>query len=128
MIPRMRRDEPRKERVFSNMDKFLSNGFAEIIPPHEVDNPVEGPLWYLPIHVVEKKGKTRPCRDACASVHGISLNDQMLGGPNLIKSLHHVLLNFRTKKVATLRRSSTTSDWPMRTSTPFATYGSRIAT
>ena len=66
MIPRMRCDGFRKERIFSNMDKFLSNGFAEIIPPREVDKPVEGPLWYLPIHVVEKKGKMRPCHDARA--------------------------------------------------------------
>ena len=82
------------------MENFLTNGFAEIIPPHEFDKPVEGPLWYLPIHVVEKKGKTRPCQGARASVHRISLNEQLLGGPNLIKSLHHILMKFRTKKVA----------------------------
>ena len=68
MIPRMRCDGFRKEMIFSNMDKFLTNGFAEIIPPREVDKPIEGPLWYLPIHVVKKKGRqdrvttpVRPC-------------------------------------------------------------------
>ena len=33
-------------------------------------------------------------------MHGISLNDQLLGGPNLIKSLHPILMKFQTKKVA----------------------------
>ena len=131
MIPRMRRDEARKERVFCNMEKFLSSGFAEVIPPLEVDKPVEGPLWYLPIHVVEKKGKTRPCHDARASVRGILLNDQMLGGPNLIKSLHHVLLNFRTKKVAFMCDIAAFFHHvrlPTKTSTLSGTYGSRTAT
>ena len=99
MIPRLRRDEQRRRRIFEHMEKYISNGFAEEIPPEEVGKPVEGPLWYLPIHIVEKKGKTRPCHDARASVDGICLNDQLLGGPNLINSLHNVLLSIRTAKV-----------------------------
>merc|ERR1712055_1186117 len=82
MIPRLRRDEQRRRRIFEHMEKFIANGFAEEIPPEEVDEPVEGPLWYLPIHIVEKKGNTRPCHNARASVDGICLNDQLLGGPN----------------------------------------------
>ena len=99
MIPRLRCDEQRRRRIFEHMEKFISNGFAKEIPPEEIDEPVEGPIWYLPIHIVEKKGKTRPCHDARASVDGVCLDDQLLGGPNLINSLHNVLLSIRTAKV-----------------------------
>ena len=99
MIPRLRRDKQRWRRIFDHMEKFVSNGLAEEIPPEDIDEPVEGPVWYLPIHIVKKKGKTRPCHDARASVDGICFNDQLLGGPNLINSLQNVLLSIRTAKV-----------------------------
>ena len=79
------------------MEDFVKDGFAEIIPPKDADTPVDGALWYLPIHIIEKRGKTRPCHDVKAAVNGVSLNGQLLGGPNLIKSLHHIFLNFRKK-------------------------------
>ena len=41
MIPRLRRDEQRRRRIFEHMEKFVSNGFAEEIPPEEVDELVE---------------------------------------------------------------------------------------
>ena len=100
MAHKLRSDAEKRDRVFDHMAKFTDKGFATEIPADQVDDPVEGPVWYLPLHIVEKRGKTRPCHDARAATGGICLNDQLLGGPNLINSLHKVLMSFRTKKVA----------------------------
>ena len=100
MIPRFQRDGERKERIFKEMEKFVETGVAVQIEPTNDDTTATTPRWYLPIHVVEKRGKTRPCHDARASVAGICLNEMLLGGPNIMNSLSEVLLNFRAHKVA----------------------------
>ena len=100
MVPRFKRDPARKERIFTEVRKFEEKGHA--INVNSVDNPIDPdkPHWYLPLHVVEKKGKTRVCHDARASVNGICLNEELLGGPNLMNSLSKILHNFRTFRVA----------------------------
>ena len=100
MIPRLNRDEERRTRVFKEMEKFVDTGVAIQIDPDNDDINPENPQWYLPIHIVEKRGKTRPCHDARASAGGVCLNEMLLGGPNIMNSLPEVLLNFRTKKIA----------------------------
>ena len=86
MIPRLKKDKERKERVFNEMKKFTDKGFAVQIDPKDDDATAENPRWYLPIHIVEKHGKTRPCHDGRASVAGVCLNEMLLGGPNLMNS------------------------------------------
>ena len=100
MIPRFRRDLPRKARIFSEVRKFDEKGHA--IDVNDVDHPLdpEKPHWHLPLHVVEKKGKTRVCHDARASVGGTCLNEELLGGPNLMNSLSKILHNFRAEPIA----------------------------
>ena len=100
MIHRFRRNDERKQRVFKEMEKFEEKGYADVIDNFNDDSRAENPRWYLPIHVVEKNGKTRICHDAKASVKNTSLNDLLLGSPNLLNSLPGILLSFRTKKIA----------------------------
>ena len=59
------------------------------------------PLWYLPHHpVLNKPGKTRVVLD-CATKHkGMSLNYQLLTGPDLTNSVVGALMRFREEKVA----------------------------
>ena len=92
MIPRLKRDPARKERVFAEMQKFIDTGVAVEIDSVDDDATASKPLWHLPIHVVEKRGKTRVCHDARASVGGYCLNEFLLGGPNIINSLAEILL------------------------------------
>ena len=98
MIPRLVRDPARKERVFAEMKKFVDTGVAVEIDSINDDSSATKPRWYLPIHVVEKRGKTRVCHDARASTGGYCLNDFLLGGPNIINSLAEILMNARKWK------------------------------
>ena len=65
MMPRFDRDPVYKERVFKEMDKFLTKGFATPIPDSEMDPEI--PRWYLPMHAVDKYNKIRMCHDARAN-------------------------------------------------------------
>ena len=62
-----------------------------------------GRTWYLPHHGVyhpEKPGKIRVVFDCSAKFNGVSINDNLLQGPDLTNSLVGVLLRFRREEVA----------------------------
>ncbi|XP_053968527.1 uncharacterized protein LOC128869954 [Anastrepha ludens] len=62
-----------------------------------------GKTWYLPIFIVSnpnKPGKLRMVWDAAAKVNGVSLNDFLLSGPDLLNPLVSILLAFRVGRVA----------------------------
>ena len=77
------------------MEKFLDAGVAYEIDSVNDDKTATLPRWHLPIHVVEKRGKTRICHDARAAAGGVCLNELLLGGPNLINPLADILVFFR---------------------------------
>ena len=71
------------------------------MPPDELAMDY-GKRWFLPHHAVTnpKKSKIRVVFDAAASFAGISLNDKLLKGPDLLQNLLGVLLRFRQEKIA----------------------------
>ena len=98
MIPRLQRDPERRKRVFAEIQKFSDTGVAIEIDNTDNDATASLPRWHLPLHVVEKRGKTRVCHDARASTGNCCLNDFLLGGPNLVNSLAEILLYSRIWK------------------------------
>ena len=59
--------------------------------------------WYLPHHPVintKKPGKVRIVFDCAAKHQGVSLNDYLLQGPNMIQNLVAVLTRFRMENFA----------------------------
>ena len=80
------------------MQKYIDAGHAE---PAENTSSVRH--WYLPhqpvVHPM-KPGKVRVVFDAAARFGKVSLNDQLLKGPDLANSLVGVLIRFRQHKVA----------------------------
>ena len=61
------------------------------------------PIWYLPHHAVwhpRKPDEPRIVFDCAAKTEGVSLNDQLLKGPENTCSLIGVILRFRVDNVA----------------------------
>ena len=100
---RLGRDED-LSRAYDEFFRFMEEqGIVEEVPAVEVDT--LSPVYYLPHHPVVKvhssSTKVRPVFDASAkSYNGISLNDCMSTGPNLLPDLVSLLLRFRRWKVA----------------------------
>ena len=93
------------EELFQCYLKFIENlvkmGYAERIPEEEREQ-TDGHVWHLPHHPVfhPVKKKIRVVFDCSAKYREISLNNQLLTGPNLTNTLVGVLLRFRQEPVA----------------------------
>lgn len=97
-LKRLKQDEERWMGCIASMGDSIRQGHVEEIPEAEEEH--LGPTWYLPIFpVYNKKGKTRLVFDASAKCKDVSLNDQLLQGPDLNNTLRGVLLRFREQKI-----------------------------
>lgn len=90
------KDSHLKKEYSAQIDHLITNGYAEKAPTcaDEIKNDKQ---WYLPHFAVTHpvKKKIRIVFDAAARSRGVSLNDALLPGPDLLKSLFGVLLKFR---------------------------------
>ncbi|XP_073964374.1 uncharacterized protein [Choristoneura fumiferana] len=87
-----------KQRYNQEMNALLTKGYAEPAPPHRAPR-----VWYLPHFAVlnpAKPDKVRIVHDAAAKTRGVSLNDRLLTGPDLLQPLPGVLMRFRQHPVA----------------------------
>ena len=93
----------KNDELHSDYKKFVSDmieqGYCE-----KVEFPEGlGRTWYLPHHGVyhpEKPGKIRMMFDCLSKFNGVSMNDNLLQGPDLTYRLVGVLLRFRREEVA----------------------------
>ncbi len=79
------------------MEDMIAKGYAERVPP-ESSLPEDGKVWYIPHHGVyhpKKPEKIRVVFDCSSRFQGMSINDQLLPGPNLTNTLVGVLTRFR---------------------------------
>ena len=98
---RLQRDDSLKIPHLQTIDTYLKNGYACQVPSDEIN---EDPLtWYLPHHPVQhprKPGKIRVVFDCAAKCAGLSLNDALMQGPDLVNNLLSVLVRFRQDSIA----------------------------
>ncbi|XP_076385089.1 uncharacterized protein LOC143263989 [Megachile rotundata] len=91
---RLDRDPEYARLYYQEMQRFLDQGYAQ-----RVEKTLERTrTWYLPhfgVRNVNKPNKVRLVFDAAAKTGGISLNDQLMSGPDLLKSLPGILIRFR---------------------------------
>ncbi|XP_017469917.1 PREDICTED: uncharacterized protein LOC108361720 [Rhagoletis zephyria] len=84
------------------INNYVSKGYARKLQSSEVAE-VGSRTWYLPHFAVinpHKPGKLRLVFDAAATSHGVSLNSQLLKGPQQYRPLVSVLFHFREGAVA----------------------------
>ena len=107
---RLMKDETLFDEYSKFMNTMIDRGFVEKIPEHEIPAN-EGESWYLPHHAVrhKKKGKLRIVFNCAMKYRGISLNDNLLAGPDLANNLFGVLLRFRQAPAGIFFRSSMTT-------------------
>ena len=89
------------EKYDKCIQEYISNGYAIKVPTNEKGTP--GRVWYLPHHgvtSVNKPDKVRVVFNCSAKFKGVSLNDVLLVGPDLLTSQTSVLLRFRQRPVA----------------------------
>ena len=98
-LNRLRKNPSKLDACVKNMQHCIDQGYIEQVPMSKVEDP---DAIYIPVHDVThpKKGKTRMVFDASFSYRGVSLNDALLQGPNLINEMSGVFLRFRESPVA----------------------------
>ena len=95
------RDETKHKAYTDFMSDLLERGYAEKVEEDQLNR--SDTVWYLPHHTVhnpKKPDKVRVVFDCKASFQGVSLNSQVLQGPDLLNGLLGVLLRFRQYPVA----------------------------
>ncbi|XP_058449200.1 uncharacterized protein LOC131429170 [Malaya genurostris] len=100
---RLAKEPELQQRVNTLLTEYESKGYAHRITQEELNMTKPERVWYLPIGIVrnpKKPDKIRLIWDAAARVHGVSLNDMLLKGPDMLASLFAVLLRFRQRSVA----------------------------
>ena len=88
------------EEYSAQIQNLLSKGYAVECDGTEEDS---SKAWFLPHFAVRnpnKPGKVRLVFDAAARSGGVSLNDRLIEGPDLLKSLPGILFRFRERPIA----------------------------
>ncbi|XP_015754707.1 PREDICTED: uncharacterized protein LOC107334288 [Acropora digitifera] len=84
------------------MDDLFDQGHARRVPEKQSEGL---PAWYLPHHPVthpQKPEKVRVVFDSAVKFQNVSLNQQILQGPDLTNSLTGVLTRFRERSIAVM--------------------------
>ncbi|XP_043485170.1 uncharacterized protein LOC122513008 [Leptopilina heterotoma] len=90
------------KRYSANIQAYITKGYARKVTDEESKQRSDR-IWYLPHFAAynpQKPDKLRMVLDAASKSHGLSLNDRLLKGPDLLKPLPGVLFRFREKRIA----------------------------
>ena len=83
------------------MNSYQAEGSSRGVPDKEV--PTLKPIWYLPHHAVwhpRKPSEPKVVFDCASKSAVVSLNNQLLQGPENTSSLIGVILRFRVNSIA----------------------------
>lgn len=97
---KLKRDEQYKQEYTAFLNDMLENNYAEKVPQEELKQP-PGKVGYIPHYGVyhPKKRKLRVVFDCSATYQGISLNTELLQGPDLTNSLVGAIMRFRKEPI-----------------------------
>lgn len=97
---KLSRDHDLHRMYTTAIEDYVEKGYAEEVKTDCTDS---NRIWYLPHHPVinvNKPGKVRVVFDCAAKYKGVSLNSQLMQGPDFMNSLVGVLIRFRQDHVA----------------------------
>ena len=95
---RLEKDNQLKQRYMTTIFDDMDKGYIAAVTNQDAKN-----ICYLPHHPVinkQKPDKIRRVTNAASKYKGVSLNDALLTGPDVLCTLHGLLLRFRQYKVA----------------------------
>lgn len=99
---KLMRDHKLHEQYRIAMNDMMDKGYAEPVQS-DITSDSQNIQWYLPHHAVKNKNKPDRIRvvfDCSAQYGNISLNQNVMRGPDFINKLIGVLLRFRQEPVA----------------------------
>ena len=99
---RLNKNSTMHQQYSTYMKKLIKDGHAEKIPPEEIYRN-DGRTWYIPHHGVyhpKKPEKLRVVFNCPITYKGVSLNHEILQGPDLTNRLLGVLLRWRKEEIA----------------------------
>ena len=92
------------EKYQNVINDYVTKGYAQRMSQEEA-KVTTSKTWYLPHHAVlnpNKPGKVRVVFDAASKFDGVSLNDKLLTGPDLLNNLVGILMRFRTGNIGVM--------------------------
>ena len=100
---RLSKDLELLQKYSAFIDNLLDKDYAAKVPNQHLLDRSDKVVWFLPHHRVfhpKKPGKVRFVFDCTAKFRGVSLNENLLQGPDLTNSLIGVLTRFRQERTA----------------------------
>ena len=95
--------QPELKKFYQDTIKVdVEKGFVKILKQELEATKLER-QWYVPHHPLQnpnKPGKVRRVCNAASKFRGISLNDNLFTGPDLLQNLIGIIFRFREQKVA----------------------------
>ena len=100
-LSKLKGDPEKLRQCINNMQKNIDQGHVEEVSSMDTDDVPARKCWYLPVFVVvhPRSGKVRIVYDSAATYDDISLNSQLLQGPDITSRLTTVLLRFRMGEI-----------------------------
>ncbi|XP_062712088.1 uncharacterized protein LOC134289722 [Aedes albopictus] len=99
---KLMKDPELRSNVHNQINEYLRKGYAHKATEEELAAMNEQQVWFLPLNVVthpRKPDKKRLVWDAAARVNGVSLNSQLLKGPDQLVTLPSVICKFRERSI-----------------------------
>ena len=100
LLQRLKRNTEMAQKYQETIDTDLQKGFIVKVDDSHEDSTGN---WYLPHHPVtniNKPGKVRRVLNASSIYKGVSLNSNLLTGPDLLKNLTEIVMRFREDQIA----------------------------
>ena len=100
---RLEKDLELKEANKATIEKDLENHFVRKLDQEDnfsTENDMRGYLPHHPVKHPHKPGKVRRVCNAASKFRGVSLNDKLLSGPDLLRNLVGIVFRFREHLIA----------------------------